>query len=248
METTTAKKHEFKFSSSHDNYLVDVGDSFLFNGFPSLSLRKDCKPYESSSIKSIYAIGAFYPYVGLESLLEASKVPVQVINWLSSLASEADCKFYESSSTNNAACITWGTPNTVSVSFSRSQKYNSRIFSFSDKQIKEAKREMKTAIESYLQLKDNWNGYGASRISEKAVRLSLAVLPCIPSDYSVFPTKSGGVGFQSRSDMSPFLFMKIDKEGRLYSYLRKQDGSYVEKTDDNFSIETVAQYVASQSK
>jgi hypothetical protein len=246
METTTAKKHEFKFSSSHDNYLVDVGDLFLFNGFPSLSLRKDCKPYESPSTKSdIYAGRDSYPYVELESLLEASKVSVQVINRLSSSASEDECKSYESSSVSNNAYTIHGTfNNIVIIKLLKDQNNESPIFLH--KQDGEAKEEMKTTIESYLQLEENWDGYGAFIISKNAVQLALKALPDIPSDYFVFPTKVGGVGFQSPDDKFPFLILKINPDGQLYSYLEKEDGHSTEKTT-KFSLEMVAKNVAKQT-
>ena len=103
------------------------------------------------------------------------------------------------------------------------------------------------SIKKYLKLEEDWGGYGASRISEKAVKLAVAILPAIPTYYSIFPTKVDGVGFQSRSDVSPFLRLKINPDGQLYSYLEKEDDSCVENTGDDFPLEKVAQYVAQQS-
>lgn len=107
------------------------------------------------------------------------------------------------------------------------------------------KRAMR--INRYLQLEEDWDGYGASRISERAIELAITILPAIPTYYSIFPTKIGGVGFQSCSGVSPFLMLKINPDGQLYSYLEKKDGPCVENTDDNFSVDTVAQYVSQQA-
>ena len=109
--------------------------------------------------------------------------------------------------------------------------------------MKDQTQDRKNSILAFLFLEKNWDGHGARKISRKAVHLALDILPYIPSDYSVFPTKTAGVGFQSRSDRSPFLFLQIDHAGHLYSYLRESDGSCTEKKDDTFSNETIAKYV-----
>lgn len=52
---------------------------------------------------------------------------------------------------------------------------------------------------------------------------ALNVLRFIPSDWQVFPTSKGGIGFQSPSTRFPFALIKIEPDNLLYEYIEPKN-------------------------
>ncbi len=57
--------------------------------------------------------------------------------------------------------------------------------------------ELEIRIKSFSDLKDNWDGYGADKITEQSILVAISLLDSLSNDkILVYPMRNGGIQFE----------------------------------------------------
>lgn len=57
--------------------------------------------------------------------------------------------------------------------------------------------ELEIRIKSFSDLKDNWDGYGADKITEQSIVVAISLLDSLSNDkILVYPMRNGGIQFE----------------------------------------------------
>lgn len=102
---------------------------------------------------------------------------------------------------------------------------------------------LRETIKSFLNLEDNWNGYGAKPISNKVINNALRVAMIFPKDkdIEIFPLADNGIQFEAEIGRRYFELQIYEERFHYYFHSKTEK---VEK-DINFDYESILLLIAS---
>jgi hypothetical protein len=98
-------------------------------------------------------------------------------------------------------------------------------------------------LDSFLNLKYNWNGNGAGRFSKPYIELVKSLVRDLPYQPEIFPTARDSVLLEYEKDGKEFLSFEIRKNGRIDMFEVFDDDTSIEvKINKENMIEKIDQF------
>jgi hypothetical protein len=98
-------------------------------------------------------------------------------------------------------------------------------------------------LDSFLNLKRNWNGNGAVKFTESHIDLVKSLIKTLSYQPEVFPTARESVLLEYDNDKGEFLSFEIRKNGRIDMFGTYNDGKTVDvKINKEDIIEKINQF------